>query len=111
MAGRTKERGPRWKADEAREVLAQWRRSGMSAAAFARERGLSSMRLSYWAKQLGSEPTAPVQFVPVALGAASNADAVIEIAHGGVTLRVRESLDAEHVGQLCAALVRAVRPC
>lgn len=110
MAGRTKERGPRWKADEAREVLAQWRRSGKSAAAFARERGLSSVRLSYWAKQLGSEP-APVKFVPVALGAASVADAVIEIVHGGVTLRVRESLDAERVGQLCAALMRATRPC
>lgn len=108
MAGRTKERGSRWNADEAREVLAQWRRSGKSASAFARERGLSAMRLSYWAKQLGNEP---VKFVPVALGAASSADAVIEIVHGGVTLRVRESLDTERVGQLCAALMRATRPC
>lgn len=111
MAGRTKERGPRWKVDEAREVLVQWRRSGKSAAAFARERGLSAMRLSYWAKQLGSEPAAPVKFVPIALGAARGTDAVIEIVHGELTLRVRESLDAEHVGQLCAALVRTVRPC
>lgn len=69
------------------------------------------MRLSYWAKQLGTEAATPVKFVPVALGAASRADAVIEIVHGGVTLRVRESLDAERVGQLCAALMRATRPC
>lgn len=70
------------------------------------------MRLSYWAKRLSSDGT--VRFVPIAVegaGAGTNSAAVIEVEHGGVKLRVRESLGAEQVAQLCAALVRAVRPC
>ncbi len=68
------------------------------------------MRLSYWSKRLSSE--AAVRFVPVAVdeGAASSV-AVIEVEHGGVKLRVRESLGTEQVAQLCVALVRAVRSC
>jgi len=63
-------------------VLAQWRRSGKCASAFARERGWSAVRLSYWTKQLGGKPAAPVKLVLVALGAARGTDAVIEIVHG-----------------------------
>ena len=50
----TLQRGRRWRADEASRVLAQWRRSGMSAAAFSRARGLSPMRLSYWSRRLAN---------------------------------------------------------
>jgi hypothetical protein len=103
--------GQRWSADEARAVLEQWGRSGQSATAFARARGFSPMRLSYWSKRLSSE--APVQFVsvPLAEASAAGAQAVIEIEHGGVKLRVREGLCVEHVASLCAALVRAVHTC
>lgn len=111
MAGRVDKQGRRWSADEAREVVVQWRRSGKSASEFARERGFSAMRLWYWAKQLSSE--GPVQFVsvPLAEASAAGAYAVIEIEHGGVKLRVREGLGVEHVALLCAALARAVPPC
>jgi hypothetical protein len=68
------------------------------------------MRLSYWSKRLSSEAT--VRFVPIAVqGGGASTEAVIEVEHGGVRLRVRESLGAEQVAQLCAALVRAVRAC
>lgn len=68
------------------------------------------MRLSYWAKRLSSEAT--VRFVPIAVDeGARSTGAVIEIEHGGVKLRVRESLGGDQVAQLCAALVRAVRAC
>ena len=68
------------------------------------------MRLSYWAKRLSSD--AAVRFVPVAVDeVAARSGAVIEVEYGGVKLRVRESLGAEQVSQLCAALVRAVRAC
>ncbi|HVZ33151.1 MAG TPA: hypothetical protein VG963_12045 [Polyangiaceae bacterium] len=68
------------------------------------------MRLSYWAKRLSSD--ARVRFVPIAVAeAGASSGAVIEIEHGGVKLRVRESLGAEQVAQLCGALVRAVRSC
>lgn len=100
-----------WRLEEAREVLVQWRRSGKSASAFARERGYSVRRLSYWSKQLRSSQ-ASVQFVPVSLGESTTTQgAVIEIEHGGVRIRVRESVDVELVGRLCAAVVRAARAC
>ena len=68
------------------------------------------MRLSYWAKRLSND--AAVRFVPIAVeDGNARTSAVIEVEHGGVTLRVRESLGAEQVAQLCAALVRAVRAC
>lgn len=68
------------------------------------------MRLSYWAKRLSSDAT--MRFVPIAVDEGSaRSGAVIEVEHGGVKLRVRESLGAEQVAQLCAALVRAVRAC
>jgi transposase-like protein len=110
MTGRTGARRRRWSADEAREVIAEWRRSGQSASAFSRARGYSAMRLSYWAKRVSSD--AAVRFVPVAVaGSDAGLPAVIEIEYEGVTLRVREAFGAEQIAQLCGALVRAMRPC
>lgn len=103
-----------WRAEEAREVLRQWRRSGQSASAFARERGVSVGRLAYWSKRLSSSRQAPtaVQFVPVAVAEARPLGAaVIEIEHGGVTVRVPQSADVEHVGRVFTAVMRAVRAC
>lgn len=105
-----------WDEKEARKVLARWRRSGLSAKKFAREQGFSAHRLQYWVKRLGSEGT--VKFVPVPVpevGVLSNSAPIgtglIEIEHGGVKVRVREDLDVERIGQLCAALARVERPC
>lgn len=101
-----------WRAEEAREVLRQWRRSGQSASVFSRERGVSVRRLSYWSKRLSSSNQAAVQFVPVAVVEPKKVGpAVIEIEHGGVTVRVPESVDVELVGRVFAAVVRAVRAC
>jgi transposase-like protein len=81
VSGRSEKRGRRWGADEAREVIAQWRRSGQSASAFARARGFSAMRLSYWAKRLSSD--AAVRFVPIAVDeGVARTSAVIEVEHG-----------------------------
>ncbi len=43
----------RWTAKEGRQALAAWRKSGMTMAAFCRERGLPSHRLSWWHRRLG----------------------------------------------------------
>lgn len=110
MSGGRQGRGRRWGTNEAREVLAQWRRSGQSASAFARARGFSAMRLSYWAKRLASESA--VRFVPITVEERTpKPEGVIEIEHAGVKLVVAERLGAEQIAQLCAALVRAVRAC
>jgi hypothetical protein len=38
----------RWSEREGREVVEQWRRSGLAMAAFARGRGIGTARLRYW---------------------------------------------------------------
>jgi hypothetical protein len=99
-----------WKESEAREALAQWRRSGLSASAFATRHGYSETRLWYWSKRLGADCAEPeVSFVPVRLEA--RASRQVEIEHGGVVLRVREDLGAEQIARLVTALAAARQGC
>jgi len=102
-----------WRADEARLVVERWRSSGLSAAAFARQQGVSTHRLLYWSKQLpvGSSGR-PVGFVAVPMPSSqAGSAAMIELEVGGVKVRVREELAPERIAQLCAALRAAERPC
>lgn len=109
----------RWREDEARRVLGEWKRSGLSAESFARVRGVSPTRLSYWSKRLSNANANAnagdeVKFVPVSLRASSDmpeARGKIEIIRDGVTVRVREDLDAEHVARLVSALARMGSRC
>lgn len=48
-------RRPRWGEAEARVALGEWRRSGKSLAVFARELGVSSMKLGRWRQRLGGQ--------------------------------------------------------
>ena len=111
-SGKSK-RAKRWTAAEAREVVERWRGSGQSAAAFAAQHRISAARLSYWSKQLELQASedAP-QFVAVAVPAAASAVHAVEIAVGGLTLRVREGANAGFVAQLVTALQRrSAQPC
>jgi transposase len=49
----------RWSAEQARGMLAEAERSGLSDRAFAGERGIDAQRLRWWRARLGagSEPT------------------------------------------------------
>jgi hypothetical protein len=76
--------------------------TGESAASFARRKGISSRRVAYWRKRLLDAASA--DFVPIALPAVSPAR--IEIATGGMVVRVREELDVEHVARLVEAIGR-----
>lgn len=108
--GVAERRWRQWKEPEARAVLADWARSGLSAAAFAKSRGLSVQRVWYWSKRLGARPSeqaATVSFVPVSLSTPPSAG-MLEIERFGVVIRMREDLDARRVAQLVAALAEAV---
>lgn len=108
MARRSPKRGwKQWSEAEAREVLAAWRVSGVSAHAFARQRGVSPHRLSYWRQRLASEAT--VGFVPVLRPAA--VEARIEIVRAGVVVRVRELIDPERLARIVDALGRRSTSC
>lgn len=96
-----------WTEDEARAALAELAGSRESPAEFARRRGISKQRIVYWKKRLG-ETAAPV-FVAVPLPAATRHE--VEIAIDGITLRVREDLDVEHLADIIGALGRRGRGC
>ena len=61
--GQRKARAKRWTEAEARAAIGEWRSSGLSAAAFARKRGISAMRLPYWEQRLRASAGGEVSFV------------------------------------------------
>jgi len=78
-----------WTEADARRVLADWKRSGITLEAFARARGLVPQRLAWWRKRLGitsSEPSTSLTFVPAAVigsaAAAAGPAAMIRLPHG-----------------------------
>jgi len=93
-----------WSEAKARRMLAAFARSGASASAFAKSRGITTRRIQYWTKRLADE--APVTFVPVPIPAPTKGgrDASIEIAAGDVVVRLREGTDVEYVAQLVVAI-------
>ena len=99
-----------WRAAEAEQVLAAWRRSGRSAAAFAREHGLSVARLLRWRARLA--PTAVPVFHRVRVVGRPRPTAIAPVGpeplelelRGGRRIRVSAGFDPE----LLAALVRTV---
>lgn len=110
--GRT-ERGRR------RVLVAKWRRSGLSAAGFAEQHGISQWALYWWARQLGAGPKRrrqtlrPVRsssaaggpaFLPVRVvgdgpaDAAARTEGVVEIQlRGGDVVRVVGDVGAERL--------------
>lgn len=107
MTRRTpKRRWKQWTETEARAALDEWRASGLSAHAFAQQRGVSSKRLAYWRRRL---PTEPIAFVPVV--APSRVEARIEIERAGVVVRVREAIAPELLATIVVALARVEASC
>ncbi len=96
-----------WGEPEAREALAELAESGESVAQFAGRRGVSAQRIYYWKKRI-AESAAPA-FVAVQLTAARAGQ--IEIVTDGVTIRVREDLDAERLADILGAVARHGRRC
>lgn len=91
------------KAEVWRERLAACRSSGLSTAAFCRERGLSYARYMYWQQRLGSRPTGLVPVV-VAESAVAAKELSLEVTlPGAVSLRVHGAAVADVV-----ALVRGL---
>ncbi len=105
----------KWTEADARAALAEWRRSGESEFAFARQRGFSPQRLRYWRSRLGAAPiqsSAPPAFVAVEMPVAARGAPrpKIEIHIGAMSVCVREDLAVEHLARIVGALAR-IRPC
>jgi hypothetical protein len=97
-------------------LLDEWKKSGLSAAAFCRERQLSESMFWFWKREIPlrhrrnarsrSRRRAPVRLVPVRIVAEPSRKRVpIElIAPGGMTVRLSAGFDAVALRELLAAL-------
>jgi transposase-like protein len=103
-----------WTDEQAQRVLAAWRASGESVAAFAARVGFSAQRIYWWRERLGEAErpiSPPTQLVPVAVrlpvGDPVQAAAAIEVLDQHLRVEVR-SLDTQSARWL-ADLVRSLR--
>lgn len=81
-------------------------RSGMSVAAFCRERQLCAPQFFQWKKRLAEAgPPARGRFIPVEITARAEPRMALEVVLGnGRVLRVAPGFDREHLAALIAAL-------
>lgn len=92
----------RWGDAKRRELLAAFRRSGVSLKAFAEAAGVPYSTMVYW-RQRG-EVADPLQFVPVEVAPAGTP---LEVVVGGVVVRVGADFDEAHL----LRVVRSLRAC
>lgn len=101
----------RWRASDAREVLAAWRASGESLAAFTRRHDLSYYRIQSWRKRL-SESSVPPTFHPVrvvdarSLSNGAESDPIAVVVRGGRRVVVGAGFDPSVLVRLVEALER-----
>jgi transposase-like protein len=98
-----------WTEDDAHRVLEDWRQSGQTIAAFARQRGLSAPRLYWWRRRLPKEPpVAPpiMSLVPARVMARPVSAAVVVRLPSGVTIEIADASPA-WVAAIVAELERA----
>jgi hypothetical protein len=119
VAKRQERRWRQWSPEEAQEVLAEWRASGLSLGRFARERGLGVERLRWWKKRLGdwSEPQGGTQgpaLVPMVLSEPAPAverdkASVVVRLPGGLVVEVTEpaAVSAQWLAAVVSQLSRA----
>ena len=95
-----------WTEEQARAMLDELAKSGASIRAFAQSKGVSTQRIGYWKKRLVD--AGPTTFVAVPLPSATGAigSSRMEIVVDGITIRIREDLDVEHLARIVGALGR-----
>lgn len=90
-----------WTDDDARTVLAAWRRTEQPLGTFARKNGMVANRLYWWRKRL-SEPARAMELVPAVITSDAEVAIVVRIA-STVTIEIAKAsprMIAEIVGEL-----------
>ncbi len=93
MARRPEKRlnkGRRWTVAEGRSTLSAWRESGMTLAAFCREKGIPEHRLAWWRRRLADEAEGPT----------------MEAQGGGLVEAVISGVGAEHLEKTSAVVLQ-----
>jgi len=89
-----------------REVLRRWESSGLSQAAFCRQRKIPIWRFTWWKKRLSEErPAANGLFVPVHVAPSATSSAELELTlRGGRLLRFGADVPPARLAEIVAAL-------
>lgn len=93
-----------WTDDDARAVLAEWRRTKQPLGTFARKNGLVANRLYWWRKRL-KEPVTQIAFAPAVVESEVEVAIVVRVA-SNVTIEIANAstrMIAELVGELTRA--------
>jgi hypothetical protein len=101
-----------------RALVAAWEASGLPQAAFARRRGVSAQRLSYWRLRLGQRgkgvTIGDAGFVEIPSAASTtplrSGDVVVEVS-GGVRVHVTHGFDPVLLRAVVSALAGPVPTC
>jgi hypothetical protein len=101
-----------------RALVAAWETSGLPQAAFARRRGVSAQRLSYWRLRLGQRgkdaAISDAGFVEIPSAASTtplrSGDVVVEVS-GGVRVHVTHGFDPVLLRAVVSALAGPVPTC
>lgn len=106
----------RWTAEDARRALAEWDRSGLTIAEFARSQGYAPFRLYEWRRKLAAaererETTVPPPLpalMPVRVMAASSGDQPVSVLlRSGQVLKVSRGFDEDVFSRVVALLEAA----
>lgn len=89
-----------------REVLRRWELSGLSQAAFCRQRKIPIWRFTWWKKRLSEErPTASGLFIPVRVAPSPASSAELELTlRGGRLLRFGADVPPARLAEIVAAV-------
>jgi hypothetical protein len=100
--------GRYWSEADGRAALAAFETSGLTHAAFRRETGISTQRLKWWRRRLGTtaEPAGKIEFVAVEVAprATATAEAAMEIVLGKIRVRVGPGFDPGALRRLLEVL-------
>ena len=94
-------RGLRRSLAERRDLVEQFKGSGLSQAAFSRQEGIHPVTLSRWLKQ--GPPS--IRFAEVVLPALRGPEIEISLPNGAV-VRIRDAAASEQLGELVRRVVR-----
>lgn len=96
-----------------RALVAAWESSGLPQAVFARRRGVSAQRLSYWRLRLGQRGTATSVpgFVEIPPTVSSRTGAVFVEVGRGIRVQVERGFDPDLLGAVVAALAKPGAGC
>lgn len=109
LARRLKLAGKKWTESVAREVLDDWKRTGLSAARYGATIGVEAERLYWWQSRLKREPAKSTEFAPVIPVGPIGQSTGVTVHRGELRIEVNR-FDASTAAWVAALLAEGNKP-